>query len=157
MKVKSDFVTNSSSSSFVVWGVSLDKIKFSSDALLRVFEEKLEYARKRVSDGDGDKWGGYYKETASKMSAIETDEKKIEWIEEHADFDEKMSGLVGFSWNDNDYVRAIGVSPNDAVKKYSDVPAGKIKDAVAKDLNEKFGTNFSESDIEYFQEGWYDG
>lgn len=155
MKIKTDFVTNSSSSSFVVWGVPLDKITFSSDILLIIFREKLQYARKCVSEGGS--WKGHYEAIVSAMSIIETDEEKISWVEENTDFGEKVENLAGFSWNDNDYVRAIGVSPNIAVKKYSDIPAGKIKDAVAKDLNDKFGTNFSESDIQYFEEGWYDG
>jgi hypothetical protein len=158
MKIKTDYITNSSSSSFVAWGVSLDSIPFPESVLLKIYDGKLQHLGK-IKNESSDRFEKWYKDDYETFVGAKTDEEKIELVED-LEFEDKVSALsLGsgkFSWSQGDPVNAIGISPTDFIEKFPDVPAGKIMETVANELNKSFGTEFNASDIEYYEEAWMD-
>lgn len=43
------------------------------------------------------------------------------------------------------------------VKEYETINFGEVRKFVADKLNTTFGTSFTAVDIQYYEEGWYDG
>lgn len=148
MKVKSDFVTNSSSSSFVAWGVPKDDIEPSDEICLKQFQELLKKTQEEAPK---------YKTTwrydkLKKMLDLKTDEEKIDYIKDEDDDDLFAPFNVGGVENN-----FVGLCPTEIEKDFPEVKFGEIRTFMANMLNKYLGTAFTEKDIQYYEEGWYDG
>ena len=97
MKIRTGFVSNSSSSSFVAWGVSADDVELANDY-----------------DDEGFEKGG-----------------------QEYDF--------------------VGLTVDWFMENHPELTFGEVKKFVADKLNKRFRTNFTDKDISYREEGWYDG
>ena len=161
MKFKSDHITNSSSSSFIAWGVSLDKIKFPDEMSLEIFETHLRETREIVKRGITRYLNDYIK-IVSEMESFKTDDIKINYVNKYIDFDTKMRiACKGeekpFSWESGEYCEGIGISPDTLVNDYPETTFGEVKTFVANKFNTILRTSISPSDITFFEESWYDG
>lgn len=161
MKFKSDFITNSSSSSFIAWGVSLDKINFPDEIALQIFKSHLKDEKESLARCD-ERWRTGYQETISEMESLETDKARIEYVDKKMDFEDKITlAMKGterpFEWENTDYCEGIGISPSTLTSKYPDVRVGEIKKFVAEKFQEILKVDVKESDIKFFEESWYNG
>lgn len=161
MKFKSDFITNSSSSSFIAWGVSLDKIVFPRELSLEIFETHLRETKKFVEKGSS-RWLDEYKKIISEMESFETDDVKITYVNEHIEFDTKMriaykGEETPFSWEASEYCEGIGISPSTIISEYPETTFGGVKEFVAKKFQDVLGVKLDAKDIQFFEESWYNG
>lgn len=154
MKIRTGFVSNSSSSSFVAWGVSANQIEIPDSVYLDVFYGELLNleSMKKLQE---DRFKSYYCRKYDEMKSIESDEEKVSYAKENFG-QESIFGKGDFELGgqENDFV---GIGPCDLVSKYPDLKFGEVKIFVASKLNETFGTNFTAQDISYVEEGWYNG
>jgi len=152
MKIKTDFTTNSSSSSFVCWGVSEDDIENSEKLKLIAFETYLFNSKKALAEDPTD---AYAKETIKEMESLTTDEDKLEYIEETGIEDEMPEPFSkdGPSYDDSKF---IGICPTTLEKDFPEVTFGNLREFVAKKMNEVLGTNLTAKDIKYYEEVWTD-
>lgn len=144
MKIRLDYVTNSSSSSFVVFGVSKNSIEIGDKAYINFFNE---YA----TQNKGKRW---FKLTESEINNM-TDEEKIDYVNNELDTSDLYdSDIISIGGQECD---EVGIEPTVFISKFPNEKIGDIKKITAIELNKKFGTNFTEKDISYFESGWYDG
>lgn len=145
MKMRLDFVTNSSSSSFVCFGVSKDEIKIGNKAYINLFNEY-------VNDNKGEDYFEFTDEELEKM----TDEEKIDFVNDDGEIETNSlfeNDIISIGGYDRD---EVGIEPFVFIDKFPDEKIGDIKKITARELNKKFGTSFEEKDISYFESGWMD-
>lgn len=146
-KIRQAFVSNSSSSSFVAWGVFKDKLVLSLETYEKMFnKKKLDFLVNK------ELLNSYQASVLSSMEKIKTPEEMRAYMED--DDDLYSTDLIMQGGQDNEFV---GIQPVNLERSAPDLPIGKVRQYVATKLNEHFGTSFTEEDIKYFEDGWYDG
>ena len=159
MKIKVDFTTNSSSSSFVCWGINKDDLlERNSDAdYLKAFNDKLnEYKEDLKNAKLGDYINKYYPGYIKDMESNETDEEKIDYAQEQGLIDEdEFPNPLECRGPDTDY-KFVGLTPSILEKEFPDIKFGEVREFTAKKINELLGTKLTAEDISYFEEGWMD-
>ena len=151
MKIRTDFITNSSSSSFVALVISKNDA-FSDEIYLKIFEEELQRIKKWHEEVPKISW---LIDTIDEMEAITEDEEKIEYVQNgNIDLDETLGDediqLGGIEHN------YVGITIETIFKKYPDVKVGDLKQLVADKLNKCFEKNIEAKDIDYVEEAWMD-
>jgi hypothetical protein len=152
MKIKTDFTTNSSSSSFVCWGLSEDDIGDSDERKLKAFDIFLAECKRRLTE---DSTNNYNAEYVTEMESLTEDDEKIEYVD-NSGLDDELPIPLSRGGNPYDYSKLIGICPSTLEEKFPDVTFGNLRKIVADEINKVFGTNLTEKDISYYEEGWMD-
>jgi hypothetical protein len=150
MKIRIGFVSNSSSSSFVAWGVNFSEIKFPDSYYLDKFSNEL-YRLSQL-----EKPSSWVKDIENEMLSVDTDEERIRYVKANLNDDYKYpNGFMKSGPPEGDDF--IGLTPSYIMKNHPEITFGEVNKFVAEKLNETFGTNFTEKEVGYYEEGWYDG
>ena len=155
MRIVLSHVTNSSSSSFVCWGVGLDgfmdRLRENKD-LVNILKESL---TKKLNDKTLllSDW---------RRESIENDLAKIneypdefleELLEDKVDFIETYTNLSAEAY----YTETVGVTPDSAIGLFPDTKLSELEDKIVEELNRYIGENkYTKADINYVQEAWHD-
>ena len=135
MKRKADFITNSSSTSFVCWGLNKELYNLKKDE--KLMERIYDFYTKNSKD----------KEILSFEDFIDPD--NYEFMECVAE----LTSLKDYSTGQEGEYFMIGTHPE---KMKEDQTLKQFKDEIISSLN-KIGFELTEKDIEFISESWYDG
>jgi len=153
MKIRTSFVSNSSSSSFVAWGVLKDNIDNIDQFYLDIFNNDLEWYKDKLDTSHTDKSYDYnsLESEYKNMCLLRTNQEKIEYVEENSDIEYSREEIENGGF-EQEY---LGITVSWIAENKPDLTFRQVKTYVAERLNILYGTNFSEDDIEYFEESWY--
>jgi hypothetical protein len=142
MKLRKGFVSNSSSSSFIIYGINLDEHELSDDFYIKLFDDwysklspEYSYDRRMLSE-----------------CKLFSSEEKVDFVKD--DLSSVFDGRNFDTGGNNDYVSGyyIGLSPTRLISRYPDTLAKNLLSAMVDNINKEFGTSFVEGDVEYVEE-----
>jgi hypothetical protein len=152
MKIRTDFITNSSSSSFVAFVVEKDLV-FSDENYEELFKKALENVREFYANHIGYS-PDEGEEQIAKMEEMDEDERK-DYVEREVGFDELLSENSPLEIGG--YEREhLGITISTILEYFPDLKVSEFKKFVADTINKEFGTSFTEKDGEYVEETGYD-
>ena len=151
MKIRTDFITNSSSSSFVAFVVSKDEV-LSDNFYEEAFSRALESAKEFYTTNP--EYGEEGIEEIERMKEMDEYERQ-DYVMRETDTSELLkSKNLEIGGIEDEYV---GVTVETILNKFPDIKVSEIRKTVAEELNKEFGTKFTEEDVEYVEEVWRDG
>lgn len=166
MKIRTGFVSNSSSSSFVCWGVPLEEVNISDKRWLEVYEDLKKWKKEYVDKHEGKKLEYSWEKNSleeSRRILIEmerhiSDEEKIEYAKER--YEDNLDEVIDsgeMEIGGQEYSKYVGMTVEQLEKRYPELKFSEVRNFVAKKLNEQFGSKYTEEDIKYTEQGWYNG
>lgn len=144
MKIRFDFVTNSSSASFICYGVTLDDIEDTDKLYLKAFDNYVTSTRDKE----------WFRLTEEELADMD-DEAKIEFVQEEIGLYEAFENDPSLSIGgyDNDI---IGITPGTYETVFPNEKCGDVRRIAAEELNRALGTSFTAGDIELYEQAWHD-
>jgi len=151
MKIRTDFITNSSSSSFVAFAIDKDAV-FTDDSYEKLFKKLLEDTKEFYANNSGYS-PDEGEEQIAEMEAMDKWERK-DYVESESSLDELLSedSPLEVGGYESEY---LGITISTILKHFPDLKVSEFKKFVADTINKEFGTTLTEEDIEYVEESWF--
>jgi hypothetical protein len=150
MKIRTDFITNSSSSSFVAFVVEKSRV-FSDDNYEELFKKALENTKEFYANHDG-YTPEEREEQIAKMEEMDKDEREY-YVDNEVGFDELLSenSPLEVGGYESEY---LGITISTILEHFPDLKVSEFKKFVSDTINKEFGTTFTEKDVEFVEEVW---